>query len=123
MFSESIVFHPGHRYNTPKGFMSRLHPRGIMADETNRPVETPRHVYRSFGAWLRAKLEEKEMTVYGLSQASGVSVGRIDAYVHNQSEPYLANARRICRALGYSLSLMDREIVRPESRIPQGGRL
>jgi HTH-type transcriptional regulator/antitoxin HigA len=61
----------------------------------------------TYADWLRRALDVAAVTQNGLATATGLSPGRVAAYLVGKDQPTLRNARLICRALGVPISQMD----------------
>ena len=85
---------------------------GAFAEYVAAPAHavTLKPARMTFAEWLRLTLAEKDVTVTALHRATGLSLGRLAAYLSAKKPdaPTLESARRICRALGVRMDSLDK---------------
>lgn len=58
---------------------------------------------KRFGEWLKAKIEERNMTITELAERAGYDQSTISHWIAGRRQPSQKALRRICEALGVSL--------------------
>lgn len=74
----------------------------------------------TFADWLGRTIKRKGTSQRAVAREAGLSLGRMAAYASGESQPSLANARKICRALGVSLATLDKELDRQTASLGRG---